>query len=217
MTEREWLACADPEELLEFLREEACAGWGPQPGRRKLRLFACACCRRIWPALVDPRSRMAVEVAERYADRQATRQELAAAFQTARAVEPVGNAGQAAAIAAAPSGNLARAAVQAALAVEPRRWGAERAAQAALVRDLFGNPFRPAPTLEAAWRLANGVAVVQLARVIYRERAFDRLPELADALDAAGCADADVLGHGRSPGPHAAGCWLVDFVVGNET
>ena len=54
----------------------------------------------------------------------------------------------------------------------------------------------------------------QLARGIYDERAFDRLPILADALQDAGCEDEQVLAHSRGPGPHARGCWVVDLVIG---
>src|SRR5215204_2174043 len=72
MTELEWLGGSDPAPLLHFLREQ-------QVSERKLRLLACACCRRIWHLLPDPRSRLAVEVAERYADEQATLKELARA------------------------------------------------------------------------------------------------------------------------------------------
>ena len=61
MTESEWLDGPDPTPMLEFLRDKAKG--------RKLRLYACACCRRIWHRLTDERSRMAVEASEQYADR----------------------------------------------------------------------------------------------------------------------------------------------------
>jgi hypothetical protein len=67
MTEAEWLACTEPEKMLEYLRGQASA--------RKLRLFAVACCRRIWH-LLGRDSRKAVDVAERYADGLAEREQL---------------------------------------------------------------------------------------------------------------------------------------------
>jgi hypothetical protein len=214
MTEAQWLACRDPNALLEFLRRQAYARQGRQPGARKLRLFACACCRRAWPAITDERSRSAVEVAERYADRRASRQELARAFVAAKAAAHLGNAAFAAAAVCAPKGNTDRVAGQAALAGDPRRWAAERAEQADLVRDLFGNPFRPAPVLDPTW---SAGPVSELARTIYEERSFDRLPLLADALEAAGCAGAALLTHLRAPGPHARGCWALDLLLGKES
>ena len=86
----------------------------------------------------------------------------------------------------------------------------ERIAQALLLRDTFGNPFFPI-TLDPAWLTPT---VVSLAQSIYDERAFDRMPQLADALEQAGCADADVLGHCRLGGPHVRGCWVVDLLLG---
>src|SRR5262249_37713894 len=91
----------------------------------------------------------------------------------------------------------------------------EFAAQTALVRDLFGNPFRPAQA-DPAWLAWNGGTVPKLAEAVYPERAFDRLPVLADALEEAGCCDAELLSHLRSPGPHVRGCWAVDLLIGKE-
>jgi hypothetical protein len=84
--------------------------------------------------------------------------------------------------------------------------------QAIVVRDIFGNPFRPV-TLNPAWRTSN---VSALAQSIYDDRAFDRLPILADALEDAGCDNADILNHCRQPGEHVRGCWVVDLVLEKE-
>ena len=84
--------------------------------------------------------------------------------------------------------------------------------QSNLIRDIFGNPFRPV-TIDPAWLTST---VVSLARPIYAERAFDRLPMLADALEDAGCDNADILNHCRQPGEHVRGCWCVDSLLGKE-
>ena len=63
--------------------------------------------------------------------------------------------------------------------------------------------------------LAWGSGIVQrLAQAIHEDRAFDRLPILGDALEDAGCLDAELLSHLRSPGPHVRGCWAVDLILG---
>ena len=56
--------------------------------------------------------------------------------------------------------------------------------------------------------------MVKVAQGIYYDRAFDRLPILADALEDAGCHDAAILEHCRQPGPHVRGCWVVDLLTG---
>jgi hypothetical protein len=89
---------------------------------------------------------------------------------------------------------------------------AERGVQAALLRDQFGNPFRPV-TFDLRWRTADAVGV---ARGIYEDRAFDRLPILADALMDAGCEDERVIGHCRTDGQHFRGCWVVDLILAKE-
>jgi hypothetical protein len=88
----------------------------------------------------------------------------------------------------------------------------ENARQAALLQDIAGQPFRPV-TPPRAWLTGN---VTALAQTIYDERAFDRLPILADALEDAGCDNADMLNHCRRPGEHVRGCWVVDLVLGKE-
>ena len=81
-----------------------------------------------------------------------------------------------------------------------------------IVRCVFGNPFRPV-IANPAWLTSP---VVGIAKAIYTERAFDRLPMLADALMDAGCEHSDVLDHCRSAGPHVRGCWVVDLIIVKE-
>jgi hypothetical protein len=97
---------------------------------------------------------------------------------------------------------------------------AECAAQAALLRCLFGNPFRPLPRVDAdvlGWR--DGT-VARLAQAAYEVRTMPsghvdpaRLAILADALEDAGSMEAELLAHLRSPGPHVRGCVAVDLLL----
>jgi hypothetical protein len=92
----------------------------------------------------------------------------------------------------------------------------ELAAQADLIRCLFGSlPFRPA-VIESGWLAFDGGVVPRLARGIQDEGAFDRLPILADALEEAGATDVEMLLHLRGPGLHCRGCWVVDAVLGKK-
>ena len=77
---------------------------------------------------------------------------------------------------------------------------------------MVGNPFRPV-AFDPRWRTEDTLG---LARGIYHERAFARLPLLADALMDAGCDDDRLVGHCRWAGPHARGCWVVDLVLGKQ-
>ncbi|HZY84786.1 MAG TPA: hypothetical protein VFE78_08140 [Gemmataceae bacterium] len=325
MREAKWLACTDPRPMLAFLKGKASA--------RKLRLFACACCRSLWPLHNDPRIKEAVQVAERWADGLATPEELEAHRAAARlalkearlrALREADRGGltwatltfhlnhqagalEAAASAAAPQPDGAdgaeghrfpeRAAWGAMLSIvsaidltpHPQAHetghgqsplGVARGHQPALLRELFGNPFRPVPlnpawlswgggpegaearladtryssvrpesaaraeglflaesgtqghpaqagvggrgrphrigALFRAWRPWGGGTVAELAQSIYEGRAFDLLPVLADALEGAGCTDADLLGHLCGPGPHARGCWALDLLLGKS-
>jgi hypothetical protein len=91
----------------------------------------------------------------------------------------------------------------------------EEIAQCAILHDIFGNPFRPV-ALDPAWLQWDGGTVRKIAQAIYDDRAFDRLPVLADALEEAGCADRDLLDHCRSGGEHVRGCWAVDLLLGKQ-
>ncbi len=82
-----------------------------------------------------------------------------------------------------------------------------------LLRCIVGNPFRTVP-IEPAVLAWNDGTVPQIAAGIYDERAFDRLPVLADALLDAGCDDEELLDHCRSKEPHGRGCWAIDLLIG---
>ncbi len=84
------------------------------------------------------------------------------------------------------------------------------------MRDIFGNPFQPPPSLPSAVLKWNNGTVYRLAEAVYQDRAFDRLPILADALLDAGCEDEDLMAHCREPGPHVRGCWAVDLLLGKK-
>jgi hypothetical protein len=77
VTEAEWLAATDSGPMEVFLRRAT--------SDRKMRLFACACCRGVWPAFTDPRSRRSIEVAEQFADGLIDRPELRATHAQAEA------------------------------------------------------------------------------------------------------------------------------------
>ena len=93
-------------------------------------------------------------------------------------------------------------------------WVLQPGVAAVLLSDMF-NPFRPAP-VENSWLVWNDAAIPKMAQTIYDAPAFDRLPLLADALEEAGCADADILSHCRTPGEHVRGCWVVDLLLGKS-
>jgi hypothetical protein len=254
MDEREWLACDDPRPMLRFLGEGT-GGWrslscsccrtdcgrrgaGPCPAYRKLRLFACACCRRLLELLPDPVCLPALEEAERHAEGLAGLPEFADAayaFDSRRRARfpkyatPDDGAWNALYCTVHRKwlpdfdGGFAG-----------RRWElvdtvvldaassggeGEAAVQASLLREALGNPFRPV-TLDTALQTPT---VLALAQAAYDDRTLPagtldpaRLAVLADALEDAGCTDATILGHLRGPGPHVRGCWAVDLLLGKE-
>jgi hypothetical protein len=236
MTEAQWRASADPLAMLGRAR------LGGLLGERKRLAFLTACLRRLWPLLLYRGSREAVEVLERAADRAANDEEWSAAAAAARAAadsaqrdadnlaDPDGASAQAiyAAHAAARAVHDAFRNADADFVVWavnlPERGGAgycPLASQAAFLRDLFGPlPFRLLPPLAPRWLRWGGGTVRRLAEAAYGER---RLPEgtldptslavLADALEEAGCDQANLLTHLRGPGEHVRGCWALDLLL----
>lgn len=205
MTEAQWLACDRPGPLLDYL--------GSRASDRKLRLWACACVRRIAHLIPHPIGRQALAVSERFADGLADQRELLA---IADAFYPCGlynatydHPATRAAHAPLYRETVGQAAVYAARCRKPAERPGEEAAQAALLRDIFGNPFQPLPP----W--PGGVGAT-LAQAIYEDHAFDRLPILADVLEEAGCTQLEVVAHCRAGGTHARGCWVVDWLLTRE-
>jgi hypothetical protein len=206
--DREWKAG----QRLDYLWDQLAANAGP----RKQRLFWVAKCRRVW-AWFDERSRRAVEVAELYADGNATREELLAAL---RSVDPRVIASAACAgdedMADGWSESIGNPPPPPAVWADGGTWaGAQRRESLALLYEIMGNPFR-STEVKPVWLTWNNGTVSKLARAIYTDRAFDRLPLLADALEDAGCADATILAHCRSGGEHVRGCWVIDLLLGKE-
>jgi hypothetical protein len=214
MTEREWLRCDKPHPMLTYLR--------PRGSNRKLRLYACGCCRRSWSLLRDERSQRAVEVAERYADGLASYAKLLAGQRLARAAWQDLAGDHWGAAWGTPEMWALRTAEQAAAAAGREAWRAawavadeHQGGHPDTLREVFGNPFRPA-SLAPAWLAWEGGTVVKVAQAIYDERAFARRPVLADALEEAGCDNDELLRHCRQPGEHVRGCWVIDLLTGRE-
>jgi hypothetical protein len=201
MTEAEWMTCEDPLRMMLIPRDQT-------RGDRKYELFHAACWRTAWHRMTDGRTKQHVELLERYADGLVPEDEWRIADRATtlvvRDLATVTDEGGAEAAAGT---------------VRYETWGVrddtavvhvEGALQCRFLRDIFGNPFRPV-LFAPRWKTETAVA---LAAGIYADRAFDRLPVLADALEEAGCDHLDILAHCRGPGPHVRGCWVVDGVLG---
>ncbi len=243
MTEAEWLASTRPTAMLLSIKAQA--------SERKVLLFNCACCRRIWTRL-DAEDQDATEQAEAIVEDPAAVREWRQRFEPERAAllalvglgprdHPVseslgrslatrttirlrldGQRGSGIGSLAFEAARLSARPGQAGAGrtsdvIDPETMAPEEREQATLARDIFGNPFRPS-SLPPACRPTN---VLSLARAAYDERYLPvgyldnaRLGVLSDALEEAGCTDADILSHLRSPGPHVRGCWALDLVLG---
>jgi hypothetical protein len=195
--------------------------------KRKLRLFACACCRRIWHLLPDERSREAVVMSERFAEGLIRRKDLSRnrerALQVTRdSVSTLAEFAAASVARASISPRWIAYLVAQTVAQAQSRHSthltdlyAERRAQVALLQEVVGNPFRPV-SIDPAWRQWNAGAISHLAESIYEQQQFTDMPFLADALEEAGCSDEALLTHCRQPGEHVRGCWALDLILGKS-
>jgi hypothetical protein len=222
MNEKTWLKCTDPRQMLKHL--------GAVPSDRALRLFSCACCRRAWGFARDKRLEPLLLLFEGLADgtvpnrrREPARERCYTITQAdvghsqhclawemwggmrktfVRNDNDLGESAAAAFGYAAGNGSDFH-----------RAKAAERAEQARLVREIFGNPFRPI-TFDPAWRTDT---VLTLARQMYESRDFSATPILADALQDTGCNDPELLNHLRAQNEaHFRGCWVVDRVLDRQ-
>lgn len=235
MTEAEWLACTELHPMLEFLRDRVSA--------RKLRLFSCACCRRIWHLISSQDcARKAVEAAERYTDGLLGDTEWADLYYALvnhyykiedRAEEAIVAKAALATMAEFTSPGFHRTiagaafeARQAATRAFSRSTGhsetpeevradlaREGSEQAVLLREVIGPQLFRPCSVNLYWLTPTVKAVAQ---AIYEDSLFQDLPILADALEDAGCAEEQILTHLRSPGPHVRGCWPLDLILGKS-
>ena len=237
MTEDEWRTSDRPGLMLEWLEANHLTT------ARKKRLFAFSACRLGWDELRAEVRRL-IEVAEDHAEHPSpgapntssqgqfhdallsllrvtlTSLESATFHLVGYAVNTTGTAPECLA------------------AVEDLGEGARLDAIAMLLREQFGNPFRKARWVSSRlrgridtwprdtrpadlllvheWLTWEAGMVTGLARAIDEERAWDRMPILADALEDAGCDESALLDHLRRGDGHARGCWVLDLLLGRE-
>jgi hypothetical protein len=197
---------------------------------RKLALFGVGCCRRYWPFVLPELQAILAEF-EALIDSlpRPTSGEMWTAGHALRdrAADSIRRARRGGLI---PDDRLHHAAANAVgYAMLGNAWQVSssftnvgpstKALVAHLLRDIFGNPFRPV-SLDPCWLTAE---VLSLAAVVYADRQLPegtlgpaRLALLADALEEAGCPERAILEHLRGPGPHFRGCWPVDLILAKE-
>jgi hypothetical protein len=229
MTEEEWFATLKPNPMVTRLLRSRY-----HTTHRKFRFFALACSRAAWPVLVEERSRRAVDVAERFLAGMVTEQQFVCAIDEARVAREetferysAGDPSR-----TRPDTYAASMAAWVAYRAVAGEYHLDMIAKmrdslvmhgrgdifgvlselADALRDIFGNPFRPV-SFDPEWYTSSAVAIAQ---GMYESRDFSPMPILADALQDAGCDNADILDHCRGEGPHVRGCWVVDAVLGKE-
>jgi hypothetical protein len=242
MTERQWLTCENPTFVWHCLGFHRTTRRYPITHRQR-RLLLCSCARTVWGVFARQCARTLVEQVEAFADGRGTWGAVSESLHQlvpARSGFDAGCVGhnghspveQLAAHTASDdcwldhrvhealtlTGYILQATSMSGgslvVAADPEQLD-PLSRLCGLLRDIFGNPFRPV-SIDPAWLQWHGGTVVRLAAAIYDERRFEDMPILADALEEAGCADGHLLDHCRLPGEHARGCWLLDHLLGKE-
>jgi hypothetical protein len=210
MTEARWHRTGRYNQLLDFL--------GVRLTRRKQILFGCGCARQLWHLLTHEVNRQAVQTSERHADGRARKAEMRRAWGAIE-WEPVMYTEWPIDMVTAwvPYRDITwNEAHEKGLDDERQRPEAVRErGWSDVIRELFGNPFRPVEAVPQ-WLTGNDGTAAKLAQTIYDEYAFDRLPILGDALEDAGCDNVRLLAHCRQRGPHYRGCWALDLILGKD-
>jgi hypothetical protein len=222
-----WRHLDNPRGMLRVVRERVA---GRPEFARLLRLFGCAAARVVWLYVPDGACRRAVEVAERFADGEATADELAEARRAAERQAVLAARGRRSAAWAGAAttdpdeSNAARRAVEEVTELfADNAFETDRNARALghLLTDLFDpyvpdgrfTPTNPPDAVLDLWRFATDRRVRDAADEIYRENDFREFALLGDVLRTAGCSDPKVLDHCRS-GRHARGSWVIDALSG---
>jgi hypothetical protein len=202
MTEEEWFASADAEQMLPIIEK------GASP--RKLRLFMVGVCRCGWEKYAISTVYHVLNAADGYVDDEDR-------FRGAMSVLRARHANSwfwglpTEQILCDPGQELE--AVRAFVAALQNSMWTGKADIAAILRDVVGNPFQ-SPEFDPSWRTDTAIL---LAKQMYESRDFGAMPILADALQEAGCENEDILGHCRdASATHVRGCWVVDLVLGKN-
>jgi hypothetical protein len=238
MTEEEWLDCTDPGAMLDFLAGNV--------SYRKLRLFACACCRRIWGLLEKYCGQFAIELLELEENQLAYLGQLDPALApVGRAVEVTRSQATRAALESVLSAGVLRVGYldfpavsifdrlrRAASLIDAAESCADSAATAAEAAGMASRDAERAeqarllrevignpfytPQLDPSWIRWNDWTVRRLVREIDFEESYEEMPVLGDALEDAGCTEPDLLEHCRQTAPHFRGCWVLDLVLDRQ-
>jgi hypothetical protein len=212
--------------------------------RRKLKLFALACCRSIEDSLPDPRCRRVLAIAEKCIDGLATMPEWESAYEDSKLamdgfqqmLNEKGMVGPETHCAAAHAADTLIAIGHSEMCQHTNEIFAQSIRQIVCNSELehWLQDRQCGKQNHARWQ-ANALtdiigpselpefdpewrtsATVSLAQFMYESRDFSRMPILKNALRDSGCSRVDILDHCQSESLHVKGCWVLELVLGKE-